>query len=100
MTTRSELRAQRQKEDKDDVVKEPVTPVKHQHHFFMRLWGIIWLTLLLLTLLINTTLLNAGFVKKEITNSSLESVMLSQVNSSLTQYGISTSVLKKVIQIS
>ena len=53
------------------------------------------MTLLGLALLVNSTLLNVNFVKEEVTSSSLESVMLSQVNSGLTQYGISTSVLKK-----
>lgn len=92
MTTRSELRAQRQE---TEAVEEPVTKTPARHHFLFRLWGIICLTLLALGLLLNVTLLNPNFVKKEITSSSLESIMMSQVNSSLTQYGISTSVLKK-----
>lgn len=91
MTTRSELRAQRQE---TEAVEEPVTKTPARHHFLFRLWGIICLTLLALGLLLNVTLLNPNFVK-EITSSSLESIMMSQVNSSLTQYGISTSVLKK-----
>lgn len=92
MTTRSELRAH-QREEEDPSI-DP-TPVKHQHHLMFRLWGTLLLTLLLLAVLLNSTLLSKNFVKHEITTSSLETVMLDQVNSSLTQYGISTSVLQK-----
>lgn len=90
MTTRSELRAQRQ-----EKVEKPIEETPKKHHFLYCLWGIICVTLLGLALLVNSTLLNVNFVKEEVTSSSLESVMLSQVNSGLTQYGISTSVLKK-----
>lgn len=96
MTTRSELRAQRQQEEQAAQTEAPVVePTPPRHHLLFRLWGIICLTILLLVLVLNSTLLSANFMKKEITSSSLESVMLSEVNSSLTQYGISTSVLKK-----
>lgn len=90
MTTRSELRAQRQ-----EKVEKPIEETPKKRQFLYCLWGVICVTLLGLTLLINSTLLNVNFVKEEVTSSSLESVMLGQVNSSLTQYGISTSVLKK-----
>ncbi len=90
MTTRSELRAQRQ-----EKIEKPIEETPKKHHFLYCLWGIICVTLLGLALLVNSTLLNVNFVKEEVTSSSLESVMLSQVNSGLTQYGISTSVLKK-----
>ena len=94
MTTRSELRAQREEEN---IPPTSPSEANHspQHHIIFRLWGIVCLIVLSLALLINSTLLNANFVKGEITNSSLESVMLNQVNSTLTQYGISTSILKK-----
>ncbi|MBB1079845.1 hypothetical protein H5S09_08245 [Limosilactobacillus sp. STM2_1] len=92
MTTRSELRAQREEAIQATSAEQNNHP---QHHIIFRLWGIICLILMLLSILLNSTLLNASFVKDEITNSSLESLMLNQINSSLTQYGISTSVLKK-----
>lgn len=90
MTTRSELRAQRQGHLKTTIEETP-----KRHYFLYCLWGVLSVILLGLALLVNSTLLNVDFVKKEVTSSSLESVMLNQVNSSLTQYGISTSVLKK-----
>jgi membrane-anchored glycerophosphoryl diester phosphodiesterase (GDPDase) len=94
VTTRSELRAQRQ-EKVEKSVEKSIEETPKKRHFLYCLWGVICVTLLGLTLLINSTLLNVNFVKEEVTSSSLESVMLNQVNSSLTQYGISTSVLKK-----
>ena len=91
MTTRSELR-RRQRQEK---VEQSIEVTSQKHHFLYCLWGVICVTLLGLALLVNSTLLNVNFIKKEVTSSSLESVILSQVNSSLTQYGISTSVLQK-----
>ena len=83
MTTRSELRAQRQ-----EKVEKPIEETPKKHHFLYCLWGVICVTLLGLTLLINSTLLNVNFVKEEVTNSSLESVMLNKAKSSLIHYWI------------
>lgn len=95
MTTRSELRAQERAQEGPAVKKQPGEAVKQGHHIRFRVWGMILLTVLMLMMLIDTTLLNKNFVKQEIDNSSLESVMLAQVNSTLTSYGIPTSVLQK-----
>lgn len=101
MTTRSELRAKRQQEEEQtelaptEQVEPAPAPAKTGHHLFFRFWGIVFVTLLSLALLLNGTLLNKDFVKHEITTSSLETVMLDQVNSSLTQYGIPTTALQK-----
>lgn len=89
VTTRSELRAEQQESSLEAPSPKP------RHHFLFRLWGVICLFLLSIGCLLNMTLLNADFVKNEVNSSPLESVILSQVNSNLTQYGISTSVLKK-----
>ncbi|MBB1095153.1 hypothetical protein H5R92_02815 [Limosilactobacillus sp. BG-MG3-A] len=91
MTTRSELR----RTQRQEKVEQSIEATSQKHHFLYCLWGVICVTLLGLALLVNSTLLNVNFIKKEVTSSSLESVILSQVNSSLTQYGISTSVLQK-----
>ena len=91
MTTRSELR----RTQRQEKVEQSIEVTSQKHHFLYCLWGVICVTLLGLALLVNSTLLNVNFIKKEVTSSSLESVILSQVNSSLTQYGISTSVLQK-----
>ena len=74
MTTRSELRAQRQ-----EKVEKPIEETPKKRHFLYCLWGVICVTLFGLTLLINSTLLNVNFVKEEVTSSSLESVMLTVV---------------------
>lgn len=89
MTTRQELRQQQSIEAKQNL------PSHEPRHLALRWWSGLVLALTLLLLLVNSTLLNPRFVKHEITNSELESLMLNQVNSELTQYGISTSTLKK-----
>lgn len=89
MTTRQELRQQQTTESKQKL------PLHEPRHLAFRWWSGLILAITLLLALFNSTLLNPRFVKHEITDSALESLMLDQVNSELTQYGISTSVLKK-----
>lgn len=99
MTTRSELRAKERTKSSEEpaqsVPAESQSFPKAKHYFRFRIVGTFFLTLLTLMMLINSTILNRDFAKHQIESSSLESLMLDQVNSSLTQYGISTSVLSK-----
>lgn len=89
MTTRQELRQQQATDSKQKL------PSNEPRHLAFRWWSGLILAITLLLTLFNSTLLNPRFVKHEITDSALESLILNQVNSELTQYGISTSTLKK-----
>lgn len=89
MTTRQELRQQQSTDTQQQL------PSNEHRHLALRWWSGLILALTLLLVLFNGTLLNPRFAKHEITDSTLESSMLNQVNGELTQYGISTSALKK-----
>ncbi|MGN1279212.1 MAG: hypothetical protein ACI4T4_00860, partial [Limosilactobacillus sp.] len=94
MTTRSEIRAQREAAEQASPppASDPAPVVAKSHHFF-NLWGTICLVLFVLSTILNATVLNPKFILHEVRNSVMETTITDQVNGALERYGIPTSVL-------
>lgn len=94
MTTRSEIRAQREAAEKEHPApaadSEPV--VERRHHFF-NFWGTIFLILFVLSTVLNATILSPKFVLHEVHNSVVETTITDQVNGAFERYGVPTSIL-------
>ncbi|MDD6432486.1 MAG: hypothetical protein PUF79_05100 [Lactobacillaceae bacterium] len=94
MTTRSEIRAQREAAEKENQspVADPEPVVERSHHFF-NFWGTICLILFVLSTVLNATILSPRFVLHEVRNSVVETTITDQVNGALERYGVPTSIL-------
>ncbi|WP_283592949.1 hypothetical protein [Limosilactobacillus galli] len=94
MTTRSEIRAQREAAEQASTppVSDPEPAAEKSNHFF-NLWGTIFLILFILSAILNATILNPKFVLHEVRNSVVETTITDQVNGALERYGVPTSVL-------
>lgn len=94
MTTRSELRAQREAAQQDEAkaVPEPNPAPVRRHHFF-NFWGTIFLVLFVLSMILNATILNPKFILHEVHDSVVETTITDQVNGALERYGVPTSIM-------
>ncbi|HJA27746.1 MAG TPA: hypothetical protein H9720_05375 [Candidatus Limosilactobacillus intestinigallinarum] len=92
MTTRSELRAQREAAQQSAPAPEPTATPAPSHHFF-NFWGTVLLVFFVLSMILNATLLNPKFILREVQDSVVETTITDQVNGALQRYGVPTSLL-------
>lgn len=92
MTTRSELRAQREAAQQTEPASEPAATPVRSHHFF-NFWGTVFLVFFALSMVLNATLLNPKFILREVRDSVVETTITDQVNGALQRYGVPTSLL-------
>ena len=86
MMSREEMRRQQ---------KQTAAPVKktHPHHFWASFLGVLLTLIIAVSLLLNATVLNADFAADELADSPISTQLKEQVNSSLSEYGVSGSLL-------
>lgn len=86
MMSREEMRRQQ---------KQTAAPVKktHPHHFWASFLGVLLTLIIAVGLLLNATVLNADFAADELADSPISTQLKEQVNSSLSEYGVSGSLL-------
>lgn len=86
MMSREEMRRQQ---------KQTAAPVKktHPHHFWTSFLGVLLTLIIAVGLLLNATVLNADFAADELADSPISTQLKEQVNSSLSEYGVSGSLL-------
>ncbi|MDC2837186.1 hypothetical protein PO148_05310 [Limosilactobacillus mucosae] len=75
--------------------KQTAAPVKkpHPHHFWASFLGVLLTLIIAVGLLLNATVLNADFAADELADSPISTQLKEQVNSSLSEYGVSGSLL-------
>ena len=86
MISRESLRKQTQKQP-------TIQPTRR--HWFSTVLGIVAMLMMMCCLLLNTTVLNEKFVAREITQSAVGGQIQTQINSSLSQYGIEGEAITK-----
>lgn len=86
MISRESLRRQAQPE---------VKASKPRRHWISTVIGILAMLIMMGCLLLNTTVLNEEFVAREITQSAVGKEIQSQINSSLSQYGVAGETITK-----
>lgn len=86
MISRKSLRKQAQPD---------VSTTKPRRHWVSTVVGILAMLVMMFCLLLNTTVLNEEFVANEITQSTVGSEIQSQINSSLSQYGVAGETITK-----
>ncbi|HIX35758.1 MAG TPA: hypothetical protein H9856_05130 [Candidatus Limosilactobacillus merdigallinarum] len=86
MISRKSLRKQAQPD---------ASATKPRRHWVSTVVGILAMLIMMFCLLLNTTVLNEEFVANEITQSTVSGEIQSQINSSLSQYGVAGETITK-----
>lgn len=72
-------------------------PVQQKRHVGSKFLGIVFIVIFMITMIANQTLLNEKFVANQITESQIGDEIVSDVNQSASQYGLSEKIMTKKI---